>query len=151
VKKLSEVKGYGDASFVLSLLGGIFVIGQSILMITFALFFGAFWGFMMPMGGMMWSPGMYEHMAEEHGTEVVNDGFYSQGIWGIDPLSFIVSVGVIALILGAVILYSAITIKNADVRTGGILALVVGAISLFFGMWLGALFAILGGIFALVD
>jgi len=158
VKKLSEIKDYGDASFVLSLLGGIFVLVQGILMVTFALFFGFWWGMMMPMGGWMMSPEMYEHMYEEmgeHGYYEFNggsNGVYGPGMmWGINPMAFVIAAGVIAVVFGIIILFGAMTIKNRDLRTGGILVLVIGAISLFVGTWLGALFAIIGGILALID
>jgi hypothetical protein len=154
VKKLSESKGYGDASFVLSLLGGIFVLAQGILMVTFALFFGYWWGMTMPIGGWMMSPEMYEHMSEEHGYYEFNggtNGVYGPGMmWGINPMAFLIAIGVIAIVFGIIIFFGAMTMKS-DIRTGGILVLVIGAISLFTGTWLGALFAIIGGILALID
>ena len=145
---MNEKKKYNEAAFILTLLGGIFIVVQGVFSAIFSYLFG-WWGFgrwgMMP---MMWNEYMEEEMYEHMGP-----GFSEQtfGMWYGLPSWFFIVLGIITAVLGIVVIFGATIIRKGKNNSGGIIALVIGAISLFFGTWLGGLFALIGGFLDLIE
>ncbi len=143
---MMNIKGeYNEGAFILSLLGGIFIAVQSLIW-SFGMGMMGGLGMMGPTMGSRW---MYEHMVEEMGGEAIQ-GFWWSGTGGIYSWVF-GAFSIVTIILGIVVIYSAIMIRSGEIKSGGTIALVIGVFSLLFGAWLGGLLASIAGIIALVE
>lgn len=136
----NAVDGTTTAAFILSIIGGIFMIAASGMMAShvsipyYAGMMGAYSGMMGGYYGMM---GGYSGMMP----------WYASGSWFYGVLAIGVLAGIVVLI-GAIMLYA----RPAQSSTWGILILVFSSLALFGmgGFFLGAILGAVGGALALV-
>jgi len=136
---LTEAKkqDYSGIGGTLVLIGGILAIIFSIFPLTFMLLWR----------GMMWGWMDMPHMWDKWGGDGWQQwGMpWMTGAWGF-VMGFMIIGAIISIVMGIVAIYAYKRVRDGEIKNGGIIAIILGVIMLVTSNWLPGILILIGGI-----